>query len=115
MSGRNGERWSMGYENLRRLYDETFTPSRGCRWMIEPVVDEVVRLVGRGASEHEILEIVKSDERKAAVLLPLVVALQTRSGERCYAAAEVVEMARDLMRRMTVRTERPGPLDMVWA
>lgn len=58
----------------------------------------VVCIITTGASESDVLDILLSDEKKADVLSPLVVALQKRTGLDVRAAAEVNEVAEDILR-----------------
>ena len=46
-------------------------------------------LVAAGASAHELVEILTSDEAKSGALAPLIVALRQRAGETVRAPAEV--------------------------
>ena len=64
------------------------------------MVEDVTSLIALGASERELIEIVSSDEEKAAPLAPLVVALRRRAGEDVRAPAEVLEVAEDIIQRI---------------
>ena len=64
------------------------------------MVEDVTSLIALGASEHELIEIVSSDEEKAATLAPLVVALRRRAGEDVRAPTEVLEVAEDILQRI---------------
>ena len=57
----------------------------------------VVNIITAGASECDVLDILLSDEKKAEVLSPLVVALQKRAGLNVRAATEVNEVADDII------------------
>ena len=64
------------------------------------MVEDVTSLIIFGASERELIEIISSDEEKAAPLAPLVVALRRRVGEDVRAPAEVLEVAEDIIQRI---------------
>ena len=67
------------------------------------MVEDVTSLITLGASERELIEIISSDEEKAATLAPLVIALRRRTGEDVRAPAEVLEVAEDIIRRIEER------------
>ena len=64
------------------------------------MVEDVTSFIALGASERELIEIISSDEEKAAMLAPLVVALRRRAGEDVRAPAEVLEVAEDILQRI---------------
>ena len=66
--------------------------------MLQEMIGSVVCIITTGASESDVLDILLSDEKKAEVLIPLVVALQKRTGLNVRAAAEVNEVAEDIIR-----------------
>ena len=53
-------------------------------------------LITLGASAHELVEILESDEEKSGALAPLIVALRQHAGETVRAPAEVLEVAADI-------------------
>ena len=57
-------------------------------------------LVATGASAHELVEILISDEAKSSALAPLIVALRQHAGEKVRAPAEVLEVAADILKRI---------------
>ena len=57
-------------------------------------------LIASGAPKRDLLEIVASDQEKAAKLVPLVVALRMRTGEAVRAPAEVMEVAEDILKQV---------------
>ncbi|MYD25230.1 MAG: tetratricopeptide repeat protein [Gemmatimonadetes bacterium] len=65
---------------------------------LHEMIWSVVQLITTGASETDVLDILLSDEKKAEVLSPLVVALQKRKGLDARVAAEVNEVAEDILR-----------------
>ena len=66
--------------------------------MLQEMIGSVVCIITTGASESDVLDILLSDKKKAEVLSPLVVALQKRTGLNVRAAAEVNEVAEDILR-----------------
>ena len=76
----------------------------------ETMMDEMLRLVPdlivAGASEHDLVEILSSDKAKSDALLPLVVALRQRIGEKVRAPAEVLEVAADIHKRIEEKRPR---------
>ena len=67
------------------------------------MVEDVTSLITLGASERELIQIISSDEEKAATLAPLVVALRRRAGEDVRAPVEVLEVAEDIIKRIEKR------------
>ncbi len=57
-------------------------------------------LIASGAPKRDLLEIVASDQEKAAELAPLIVALRMRTGEGVRAPAEVMEVAEDILKQL---------------
>ena len=57
-------------------------------------------LLSAGASAHELVEILISDEAKSGALAPLIVALRQHAGETVRAPAEVLEVAADILKRI---------------
>lgn len=76
----------------------------------EVMMRETLRLVPdlivAGASEHDLIEILSSDKAKSDALLPLVVALRQRIGEKVRAPAEVLEVAADIHKRIEEKRPR---------
>ncbi len=60
----------------------------------------IADLIAAGASSHELLEILTSDEAKSSALTPLIVALRQHTGETVRAPAEVLEVAADILERI---------------
>ena len=76
---------------------------------LHEMIWSVVQLIATGASENDVLDILLSDEKKTEVLSPLVVALQKRTGLKVRAAAEVNEVAEDILRAIEgVRVFHPA-------
>ena len=67
------------------------------------MVEDVTSLITLGASERELIQIISSDEEKAATLAPLVVALRRRAGEDVRAPMEVLEVAEDIVQGIEKR------------
>ena len=76
----------------------------------EVMMHETLRLVPdlivAGASEHDLVQILSSDKTKSDALLPLVVALRQRIGEKVRAPAEVLEVAADIRERIEEKRPR---------
>ena len=66
--------------------------------MMQRMIWGTVIIIKTGASEKDVLDILLTDEKKADVLNPLVVALHKRIGLNVRASAEVAEVAEDIMR-----------------
>ena len=88
-------------DEFRSAYAE-FDPST--ETMIQMMIDVMLRLVpdllAVGCSEHDLLEILSRDKTKSGMLLPLVVALRQRSGEVVREAAEILEIASDIRKKI---------------
>lgn len=65
--------------------------------MLQWMIWGVVKITSAGASEHDVLDTLLIDEKKAEVLSPLVIALQKRTGLNVRASAEVNEVAEDII------------------
>ncbi len=57
-------------------------------------------LITSGASAHELVKILTSDEAKSGALEPLIFALRQYAGEAVRAPAEVLEVASDILKRI---------------
>ena len=68
--------------------------------MMRDMLRIVPDLIGAGAPEHDLVEILSSDKAKSDALKPLVVALRQRIGEKVSAPAEVLEVAADIKKRI---------------
>ena len=64
---------------------------------------ETVQCRERGSSAREVVEILSSDDAKAATLAPLVVALRQHAGESVRAPDEVLEVATDIRERIATK------------
>ena len=84
-------------ETFRSIYS-AFVP--GNRIMIRHILDHVLALMAAGVSERDLLDILSGDRRKSDALEPLVVALRQRIGETVRAPIEVLEVARDIRKRI---------------
>ena len=71
--------------------------------MMGETLSLVTDLMAAGASAHHILQVLLSDERKADVLEPLVVALCEVGGEHVRAPKEIVEVASDIRKQFEER------------
>ncbi len=68
--------------------------------MTQEMLWVVPDLIAAGASAHELVEILTSDEEKSDTLAPLIVALRQYSGETVRAPAEVIEVAADILKHI---------------
>ena len=75
-----------------------FTPEN--ERMMHEMLGLVPDLVAAGASAHELVEILTSDEEKSGTLAPLIVALRQYAGETVRAPVEVIEVAADILKRI---------------
>lgn len=66
--------------------------------VLQEIIGSVIYIITTGALETDVLDILLSDEKKAEVISPLVVALQKRKGLDVRVAAEVNEVAEDILR-----------------
>lgn len=66
-------------------------------------------LVTLGASAHELVEILESDEDKSGALAPLIVALRQHAGETVRAPAEVLEVAADILKNIEEKAAKGVP------
>ncbi|MCY3874826.1 MAG: AAA family ATPase [Rhodobacteraceae bacterium] len=82
---------------FKSLY-ETFV--NGDESMIQGVLQIVLDLVAAGSSTREIIEILSKDDAKAVALTPLLVALRQHVGEPVRAPDEVLEVAKDIRKRI---------------
>ena len=87
-------------EEFRNVY-RAFDPDNDtmARVMLPPVIE----LIAMGAPEGEVLDVLVSEEKKAAVLWPLVVALRLRRGESVLQPAEVIAIAADVNKQIEAR------------
>ena len=96
---------SAAMEEFRSVYAGFVSGNEAGMGML---VEDVTNFIALGASEQELIEIVSSDEEKAAPLAPLVVALRRRAGEDVRAPAEVLEVAEDIIQRIEERKRALG-------
>ena len=96
---------SAAMEEFRSVYAGFVSGNEAGMGML---VEDVTSFIALGASEQELIEIVSSDEEKAATLAPLVVALRRRAGEDVRAPAEVLEVAEDIIQRIEERKRDLG-------
>ena len=88
--------------NAFRFAYTAFVPDN--ETMMHEMLQIVLNLVVAGASVHELLEILSSDEAKSEKLIPLVVALRKHAGETVRAPDEVLQVAEDIRERIKART-----------
>lgn len=88
--------------NAFRFAYTAFVP--GNETMMHEMLRIVLNLVEAGASVHELVEILSSDEAKSETLFPLVVALRQHAGETVRAPDEVLQVAEDIRKRIKART-----------
>ena len=81
-----------------------FTPDN--EMMMSEILPVVRTLFSAGASAHELVEILMSDEEKSGALAPLIVALRQHLGEKVRAPAEVLEVAADILERIEEQSEK---------
>jgi len=91
---------SAAMEEFRSVYAGFVSGNEAGMGML---VEDVTSLITLGASERELIQIISSDEEKAATLAPLVVALRRRAGEDVRAPVEVLEVAEDIIKRIEKR------------
>ena len=75
---------------------------------IQEMLRLVVALVRAGAPPRDLLDVLTGETRKSGGLLPLIVALHERAGNRVRAPREVEEVAADIIRRFDEAAERIG-------
>ena len=101
-------------QEARRRVEHAVREFRAAYAQLEPESDKMIRvilppvmeLIAVGASERDVLAILTADSRKAAELLPMVVALQQRVGATVgRQPAEVMAVAADVRRRIEERVE----------
>ena len=63
-------------------------------------------LIAAGASAHELVEILISNEEKSGALAPLIAALRQHAGETVRAPAEVLEVAADILKRIEAKAAK---------
>ncbi|MDE2705485.1 MAG: hypothetical protein OXI35_10490, partial [Gemmatimonadota bacterium] len=71
--------------------------------MMYEILKIVPELIAAGASERDLVEILSGDKAKSDALEPLLVALRQRTGEEVRAPAEVIEVAKDIHKRIKER------------
>ena len=87
--------YATAMNTFRSLYaSAVFEDEMMMQWMIWGTVI----IIKTGASEKDVLDILLTNEKKADVLNPLVVALHKRIGLNVRASAEVAEVAEDILR-----------------
>ena len=69
----------------------------------------VPELIATGASAHDLVGILSSDKAKSDALTPLIVALRQRTGEEVRAPEEVLEVAKDIRKRIEARVAKDAP------
>ena len=75
---------------------------------IKELLRLVPALVGAGAPPHDLLDVLTREIRKSDGLLPLIVALHERAGNRVRAPREIEEVAADISGRFDEAAERIG-------
>ena len=75
----------------------------GNETMMYEMLQLVPDLIANGASEHDLVDILLS-RGKSDALEPLIIALRQRTGEVVRAPVEVLEVARDINKRIEVRS-----------
>ena len=91
-------RQRMAMDVFRSAY-AVFVPNN--EMMMSEMLQLVPELIANGASEHELVDILLS-EGKSDALAPLIVALRQCTGEVVRAPVEVLEVARDINKRIEV-------------
>ena len=83
----------------------------------ETLMREFLRLlfnfIAAGISERELVKILSSDKKKLDTLEPLVTALRQRAGESIRAPVEVLEVAKDIRKRIERRRENPSVAEKI--
>ena len=100
------EKHHAAMDTFRSTYT-LFVP--GNETMLLEMLRLVPDLIAVGASEHDLVEILSSDRAKSDALLPLVVALRERIGEKVRAPAEVLEVAADIREHIKTITAMENP------
>ena len=90
-------------EAFRNIY---IAHRHGSEATLKEMLELAIDLILSGCRERALLEIVMSDERKSDELSPLVVALRRRAGEVVRAPVEVMEVADDILERMSAKEVR---------
>ena len=84
-----------------RSFYEAFVP--GNETMMRQVLELVPNLIAVGAAAQDLVEILSSDDAKAATLTPLLVALRQYAGMSVREPTEVLEVAADIRNRIQER------------
>lgn len=68
-----------------------------------------IHFIAVGASEREVVKILSGDRTKSGAVGPLIVALRQRSGESVRAPSEVLKVAADIRKRISVSAMKVRP------
>ena len=97
------EKHQASIDMFRSAYS-LFDPSR--ETMMHEMQRIVPDLVAKGASSRNLVGVLLSDKAKSRTLEPLIVALRQHNGEAVRAAAEVLEVAADIRKRIEVKAAK---------
>lgn len=92
------EKHQAATDELRSVY-ATFDPENEA--MMHSILHNLIRIVVSGARVRDIIEILRSDERKAEAVKPLIIALYKRLDEKVRAPSEALEVADDIVAEMS--------------
>ncbi len=88
-------------KSFRSLYAE-FTPAN--ETTMRQMLAALIELAAAGAKRRDLLDVLLEDEEKSAALAPFVAALRMDVGEPVRAPAEVIDVARDVIKEIEQRT-----------
>ena len=72
--------------------------------MMRQIPEFVISLIKAGASAHDVITILSSDQEKRDTLTPLVVALRQHAGETVHEPNEVLQVAKDILNELGTDT-----------
>jgi len=91
------KRHSDAMDVFRLVYDK-FMPDN--EMMIRKILNLVQDMIVTGFPAQELVNILSSNEKKSAALVPLIVALRQHGGEPVHAPLEVLEVAADIRKQI---------------
>lgn len=91
------EQHQAAMDELRSVYAKFDPENEG---MMHSILHNLIKTVVSGAQIREIIEILGSDEKKAEIVNPMIIALYKRMDEKVRAPSEVLEVADDIVAEM---------------